>query len=83
MSSPALITTLPIIRFPIKLAPNLPNNMLRNPPFCSFASFLFVSLTLFINKPHYSSDLVIFMISFISSIEIINVAITESKKKFL
>ena len=26
-------------RFPNKLAPNVPNNKRRNPPFCSFTSF--------------------------------------------
>ena len=33
------LTTLPVNRFPYKLAPNLPNNMLRNPTICCFASF--------------------------------------------
>ena len=37
---PAQVTSLPVIRFPNKLAPNVPNNMLRNPPFCSFVSFI-------------------------------------------
>ena len=36
---PALIIPLPVSIFPNKLAPNVPNNILRNPPFCSFASF--------------------------------------------
>ena len=37
-------------RFPNKLAPNVPNNILKNPLFRSLASFLIVSLTQFINK---------------------------------
>ena len=41
--SPALIVRLPINSFPNKLAPKV--------PFCSFASFLVVSLTPFTNKP--------------------------------
>ena len=43
--------------------------MLRNLPICSFAPFLIVLLTPFINKPGCSRDLIIFMISFKSSFE--------------
>ena len=60
-------------KFPNKLAPKGHNNITRNPPFCSVASFLIVSVTLFFNKPDSSSDLTIFIISFISSLEVINV----------
>ena len=49
------------------------NNILRNPPFCYFVLFLVISLTPFINKSDSSSDLTIFMISLISSFEIISV----------
>ena len=35
----ALFIPSPANIFPNKLAPNVPNNILRNPPFCSFASF--------------------------------------------
>ena len=35
--SPALIIPLPPVnKFPNKLAPSVPNNVLKNPPFCSF-----------------------------------------------
>ena len=34
--SPAVIVSL----LANKIAPNVPNNILKNPPFCSFASFL-------------------------------------------
>ena len=54
----------------------------KNPPLCSFASFLTVSLTPFINKPDSSSDLTVFIISFISLFEIINV-ITPDPNIFL
>ena len=47
-----------------------------------FASFLFVLLTPFINKANSSKDLIILMISFISSLEIIN-AILPDPKTFL
>ena len=60
-------------RCPNKLAPNVPNNMPRNPPFCYFDSFLVVSLTPVINKPDFLRNLTIFMRPFISSFEIINV----------
>ena len=66
--------------FPNNLAPKVPNNIPRNPHFCSFASFLIVSLTLFfINDSGSSRDLTIFIISFISSLEIINVVKSDPK----
>ena len=71
--SPPLIVPLPVNRFPNKLAPKVPNNIPRNPSFYSFASYLIVSLKPFIDNPDSSRDLTIFMISFISSLEIVNV----------
>ena len=59
----------------------MPNNIPRNPPFCSFASFLIVWLTSFINNPDYSIDLNMFIISLISSFEIINVVLREAKSE--
>ena len=59
------IAPLPVNKFPNKLAPNIPNIILRNPPFYSFTSFLIVLVTPFIDKPDSSSDLTIFIISFI------------------
>ena len=65
MSSPALIVPLPCLvaiahlpanRFPNKPAPNVTSNILKTTLFCSFASFLIVSLTPFINKPDSSGD---------------------------
>ena len=61
--------------------PNVPNNKLRNPPFCPFPSFSIVSQSPFINKPDYSSDLTIFTISFISWFEIINVIVGKVKSE--
>ena len=69
----ALIGPLPVKRFPNKLAPKVSNNIPRNYSFCSFASFLIVSLMSFINHPDSSRDLTIFIISFISLLEIISV----------
>ena len=77
--SRALIVPLPVNRFLNKLAPNVSNNILRNSHFCSFASFLIVSLMPFINKPDYSRKLIIFMIPFISSFETISVVISSKK----
>ena len=54
-------------------------NMPRNPPFCSFASFLIVSLTTFIDKPESVRNLIIFMI-FTSLSKI--VVVPESKFSF-
>ena len=53
--------------------------MSRNPLFCSLASFSIVSPTPFINKPVSSKDLIIFMISFISSFEIVSVVMSGPK----
>ena len=79
---PALIVPLPINRFHNKLAPKVPVNIPRNPPFYHFGSFLVISLTSFINKTDFSRDLTIFKISFISSFEIINV-VTPDPNRFL
>ena len=77
--SSALITPLPVNRLPNNLAPNVPNEIPKNPPFSSFASFLIVLLTRLINKPDSLKDLTIFIISFISSYETINVVIPDQK----
>ena len=53
------------------------NNIPRNPTFCSFALFLIVLLTYFINKPDSPSDLIVFVILFISSLEIVNVVLPD------
>ena len=77
---PTAIAPLTVNKEPNKLAPTVPINNPRNPGFCYFASFLIVSVTLFINKPDSSSDLTIFII-FIFSFEIISVVICEAKFK--
>ena len=68
---------LPANRFPDKLVPNITDNMLRNPPFYSFASFSFVSLTPYFNKSDSPRDLTICMISCISFFKIISVVIHD------
>ena len=68
---------LPANIFPNKIAPNVTNKILRNPPFYSFASFWIVSLTPFNNKPESSRYLTIFIISFISSFDVISVVVPE------
>ena len=67
-------TPLPANRFP--------NNILRNLPVCSLASFSIVSLAHFDNKPDYSRDLTIFMISCTFSFEIINAVVPGTKSLF-
>ena len=59
--SPVVIVLLPVNRFLNKLAPKVPNNILRNPPFCSFASFYLF---------HWHLSLTI-LLPFISSFKII------------
>ena len=76
MSSPALITPLLLNALPNTLAANVPN-IGRNPLFCSFVSFLIVSLIPFTNNLDYTSDLTTFIISTISSFEIINAVVPD------
>ena len=57
----------------------MPNMILRNPPFCSLASFWTVLLTPFNNKPESSRDFTILIISSISSVDIINVVLCEAE----
>ena len=71
-----LLTPLPVNRFSNKVAPNVPNNILRNRPVYSFALFLIVLLMPFITKPDSSRDLTIFMI-LISSLETITVVVPD------
>ena len=56
---PVLITPFPAHIFPSKLTPNVSNNIPRNLSFCSFTSFLIVSLTPIISKRDSSRDLAI------------------------
>ena len=76
MSSPALITPLLVNALPNTLAANVPN-IGRNPLFCSFVSFLIVSLIPFTNNLDYTSDLTTSIISTISSFEIINAVVPD------
>ena len=75
--SPTPIEPLPRNRFPNKLAPKVPFSIPRNFPFYSFVSFSLDSLTSFIHKPDSTRDLIIFMILFISSFEIITVVVPD------
>ena len=80
---PALINPLPANIFPNILAPNVSNYTLRNPPLCSFASFLIVSLTPSNDIPESSRDSTIFKIYSISSFENIKVVLSPDPKIFL
>ena len=79
--SPALIVPLPVNKFPNKLAPKMSNKIPRNPPLCFYTSFLIASLTRFINKPDPSSELTIFIISFISSFKVASAVTCEAKSE--
>ena len=59
----------PVTKLPNKLAPNVPSNILKNPPLCSF---LIVLLTHFNKISEFSRASIIIIISFISSGSIIN-----------
>ena len=63
MPSQALITPLPLNALPNTLAANVANNIGGNTPFCSFVSFLIVSLIYFTSNPNSLSDLTILIIS--------------------
>ena len=75
--SSALIIPRSLNRYPHKLAPKVPKTILRNLPLCFFGSFLIILPGPFINKPDYSSDLTIFITSFVSSFKIINVVTSD------
>ena len=70
---PALTIPFPTNKFPNKLAPNALINKLKNPPFCSFVSFLVVLVTLFSKILESSRASTICVISF----EIIKFAVPE------
>ena len=55
----------------------MPNNILRNPPFCFFTSFWTVSVTPFNNKPESSRDFTILIMSSISLFDIISVVFPD------
>ena len=54
-----------------------PSNILKNPPFCSFVSFLTVSVTPFNKILESPSTCTIFITSFISSLEVIKVVLPD------
>ena len=64
--------TFPVNKLPNKLAPNVPSNILKNPPLCSLVSFSIVLLTPFNKMPEFSRASKMFITSFISSCSIIN-----------
>ena len=72
---PDLITPRSVNTFPKKLAANVPGNS----PFYCFALFLIVSLIPFDSNSDSSSNLIIFIISFISLFEIINAVVPDAK----
>ena len=61
--SPALITPLPANISPNKPEANVAASIPKNPPFYSYTSFTTVLVTNFINKPKFSKDLILLMIS--------------------
>ena len=71
---PALTIPFPVNKFPNKLTPTVPNNIIKNPPFCYFVSFSIVSVNPFKKILESSRACTIFTISFISTFEIIKVA---------
>ena len=55
LPSPAFIIPFPPLnKLPNKLAPNVPSNILKNPPLCSLVSFSIVLLTPFNKIPEFS-----------------------------
>ena len=81
--SPAFIIRFPPVnKLPNKLAPNVPSNILKNPPLCSLISFSVALVTPFNKIPEFYSASIIFIISFKSSCSIINCFCTFSKHFF-
>ena len=75
--SHALTTLLFVNALPNILQANISYNIERNHRFCSFASFLNVSLILFINNYDFSIDLIIFITSSLFSFEYINSVVPD------
>ena len=75
--SPALITPFPNNAFLNIPGVNVPNNIWKNPPFCSLISFLIILLIPFVSNPDYSSDLTISTIFSNSSFEVINAVVPD------
>ena len=65
--------------FPYKVVPKVPSNVLKNPPFCPFVSFLIVLVTTFNKILESSRAWTIFIMSFISLFEIIKVVACKAK----
>ena len=82
--SPCFTSSFPFLRafpmFPIVFLPvSYFRSYPKHPPFYSFTSFSSVSVITFINKPNSSRYLMIFMISFKSLFEKINVVVPDPK----
>ena len=75
--SPAPITPFSAIVLPNKLAANGPSNIERSYPCCSSVSFLIVLLIPCASDSDSSTNLTIFVISSISSFEIINAVVLD------
>ena len=65
------------------LAPKVPINIIKNPPFFSFVSFLITLVTYFNKILESSRAWTIFIMSFISSFEVIKVVVHEPCVFFL
>ena len=65
------------LRFTNKPAPKVPNNIPKNPSFWSFVSFSIVLVIPFNKKIESSRAWTVFIMSFISSFEIIKVVVPE------
>ena len=76
---PSSVTPLPYNKFPSRLAPRVPNSMLRNPSFCFLVSFSIVRVTSFLSMQESSKDLTIFIISCIPSFDIMSTVVPVPK----
>ena len=74
---PALTIPFRFNKFPNKLAPKVPNRILKNPTFYSFVSFLIVLVTPFNKISESPRAWTILIICFISSFEIIKVVVPD------
>ena len=74
---PVLTIPFPVNKFPKKLAPRVPYNILKNPPFCFFVSFIIALVTPFSKIFESSSAWTTLIISFISSFDSIKVVVPD------
>ena len=78
-SAPSSVNPFPDNKLPSRLVPRLPNSRLRKPSFCFLVSFSIVSVASIFSTQKSSRHLIIFIVSCISSFDIISFVVSGPK----